>query len=488
MVKSIKQSIVKSPYFFFSIIALLVFIGVIWSVWQDIESESLRRVNSMIKDVAVSNVSIVKNKIKNYSKELAHLQHIMAVEDNEDLVTETFAYLKKQDPTIETLSIVDTIPNLSKEYSLFSTKQTGKQVLCFLTPIEGKKGQYLRMQISLSGLHHKIAESKELLHAYVTVVAQGHYVFHPDEKLLGKKATASGAALTKGSVRKAHSDFLKMDVYRYSEEVLVAGNPWRFTANIVNLDFQEYLEKRGKAFLWVLFAALVSFFLIVTLGVLRWRKEFAKRKNVEQQNLALALKNEQQKQAALSTELEILKSGLNPHFLFNAISSLKILVNKKPQIAKEFAVALSNVYRYMLKHEKKDTVTLAEELRFVEDYMQLQKIRFGDKIQLEVQLHPSLLQKEVPPVSVQLLVENALKHTVIAEDKVLSIHVFAKEQRLFVTNNHQPRLSKEEPTGKGIENLQKRYSLLTAQPCAFYIKNGNYIAEIPLLAANSFAR
>lgn len=478
MVRAVKQNISKSAYFLFSLIALTIFIGTVWYVWQDIEKETSRRLDVMIKDMAVSNVNLVEGVVSGYLDELAHVQHILKVERNQQLVEETFHYIKKQDSTIRDIEIVDRDKFLLlNQSSLFE----GGGYLHFLQEVDSVQGLYLCMKIDLLGLHKKISERKDLLHAYVTIVAEGRYVFHPDEKLLGKIVLEAEGQQKKGELKEVYSDYLKMNVYKYFEPFDVGGQQWIFSANILKLDLQEYMQRRGKGFVWILVSALLSFLLIVALGLFRWRREFAQRKNVEQQNLELALKNEQQKQAAVSRELETLKSGLNPHFLFNAMSSLKILVSKKPDLAKQFAVKLSSVYRYMLKHEKADLVRLKYELAFVEDYVQLQKIRFGEKLNVVLKLDNALLERKVPPMSVQLLVENAIKHTVISESQPLSILISSGSRRIIVSNNYSPRLSEVENTGKGIENLERRYSLLTKETCAFYIKEDCYIAEIPLL-------
>lgn len=480
MVKSLRRRIFKSPYFLFSIVFLLLFIGITWYVWRDVEKESQRRANIIITDLAISNLNVVKSIIKEYENELLHVEHIVKVKNNKRLLEETFFFIKEQDTTIKDILIIESKAHDSIKSNLLLQEEYKE--LHFSMPIE--KNKILLMVVAIPKLHHKIAERKDLLHAYMTIVLQGRYIFHPDEKMLGKKVLKT-IENPKESIYRAYSNFLNLEVYCYDKVEVINEAEWTFTANILKLDFQEYVEKRAKALLWILLTALLSFLLIVSMGVLRWRKEFAKRKNVEQQNLTLALKNEQQKQASLSTELEILKSGLNPHFLFNAMSSLKILVNKNPELAKNFAVTLSNVYRYMLKHEKENTVTLSDELHFVKNYIQLQKIRFGEKVQLEVKIEPNLLKKRIPPVSVQLLVENAIKHTVISESKPLQIQIRIDEDNLVVENNYLPRVSKIEHSGKGIENLQKRYSLLTHQNCYFYISNDKYIAKIPLLETKS---
>ena len=227
-------------------------------------------------------------------------------------------------------------------------------------------------------------------------------------------------------------------------------------------------------------SASLGFALILFLGILLWQKEFMKRQQAEQDKIKLELKNELQKQEVLATELEQLKNGLNPHFLFNSLSSLKVLVNKRPEEAKQFAIALSNLYRYLLKQQNYNLTILEEELKFSKDYIYLQQIRFLKRIQVTFNIDDAALLQQLPPMSLQLLIENCIKHTMMTENEPLIIEVYTVSNYLFVKNNYNPPANIHS-MGIGLENLTKRYSHLTSLPCSFTIENNHFVAKVPLL-------
>lgn len=353
---------------------------------------------------------------------------------------------------------------------------------------DGKQG-YIGLDISLSGFHDKIASLEELRTGYITIISNKDiFVLHPDEKMIGRpagKADKANKAMTLASGKsfsaELYSDFLKIDVYRYYTPVEIAGKKWLLTANIPNIGFKEYVARISNILLFIAFAALFSFVAVILLGILRWRKEFVQRKNTENENLSLQLRNEQQKKMSIAAELENLKSGLNPHFLFNSLTTLDILVSRDVSLSKEFVRSLANLYRYLLDHEMENTVSLRTEMAFSGDYIYLQKIRFKDGILVDIDISEDYMDMLVPPVSVQLLIENCIKHNAVSVSKPLHISIFIEDGNLVVENNICPRHSLESSTGKGQENLSLRYSFLTQKTCSFGIEDGKYIASIPLL-------
>ncbi|MBS9767703.1 MAG: histidine kinase [Flavobacteriaceae bacterium] len=478
MVDGIVKRILKSWYFYWSAITLLFFLGVIIFLWKNIESDLKKKANAIFKEVAVGNTNAVKNMFASYENIAFYIDEVFYLQC-EGVVPEPIVQkIQKKEASIEQIQFVNN-QDLGLITSSFGDYTDSVPKLLLKYPCKNHKDSTLLLKVNLLKLHHKIATSKDILHAYVTISFGNKFVFHPNERYIGK--TKEGVGLGTKQTHKNFSSYLDMEVYRYYDSVRIGGVDLSLVANVITLDFQEYLAKRAKSLLWILLATFIAFSLIVVLGVFKWRKEFISRESLEQRNLLLALKNEQQKQTVIRTELEFLKSGLNPHFLFNAMSSLKILVDKSPALAKDFSLKLSNIYRYMLKHENKNIVDLVDEFDFTNDYIELQKVRFGNKILCQQEEGIFSKKYKIPPVSLQLLVENAIKHTIISEKKPLVIEITIQNDYLVVENNYNPRLSKIEHTGKGIENLEKRYSFLTEKKCSFYVQEGKYIAKIPLL-------
>ena len=172
----------------------------------------------------------------------------------------------------------------------------------------------------------------------------------------------------------------------------------------------------------------------------------------------VALDNEWLKKENLKFQYEVLKNQLNPHFLFNSLNSLSSLVSIDQAKAKEFIQKLSQVYRHVLENREKELITLEEEIKFIEGYIYLLKTRFGDDLQVNIQVNEEYLKKRVVPMAVQTLIENAVKHNAVLEDKPLVVYIHSDGVSLIVCNNLQPKRSIASP-GIGLENLKNSYKL-----------------------------
>lgn len=157
-------------------------------------------------------------------------------------------------------------------------------------------------------------------------------------------------------------------------------------------------------------------------------------------------------------QFKILKNQINPHFLFNSLNVLASLAYQDAAKTNLFAKKLSSVYRYLLTTHEQHTVTLEEELAFVESYLYLEYIRFGDTLQVEIKDDYIKNNRFVIPVSVQMLVENAIKHNISTRNSPLIIHIIINNDRVIVSNNLQLR-NYVNQNGTGLQNLQRQYAL-----------------------------
>ena len=203
---------------------------------------------------------------------------------------------------------------------------------------------------------------------------------------------------------------------------------------------------------------------------------------VEKQQLELAAA--QQDKEMILARFETLKNQVNPHFLFNSLNVLSSLVHEDPDLAESFIAKLTRVYRYVLDLKDETLVPLDRELNFANSYFFLQQIRFGNNLQLYIEVPEIKKQQLLPPLSLQLLMENAVKHNIISKEKPLRIEHFLDGEELVVRNNFQPRTEKEHSTGIGLSNLRERYRLLTERRPSFEMLEGEYVARIPLLYPN----
>ena len=191
---------------------------------------------------------------------------------------------------------------------------------------------------------------------------------------------------------------------------------------------------------------------------------------------------EQLKKEALEAKLENLKKQLDPHFLFNSLSVLSGIIHKDVDLADTFITKLSLVYRYVLEHNELKRVSLSDELKFVESYVFLLKVRFQEKISLDI--HPELQQLAdyVLPLSIQLLIENAVKHNKLSKE--LKLKLYKNDDKVWLENNLDERQLIEKTTGTGLNNLKKRYWLQSEKEVDVIVTNTLFKVGIPLLNEN----
>jgi PAS domain S-box-containing protein len=183
----------------------------------------------------------------------------------------------------------------------------------------------------------------------------------------------------------------------------------------------------------------------------------------------------------LQSQFEILRQQINPHFLFNSLNVLSGLISKDASQAQLFIDEFSHIYRYVLETMEQPVSTLRKELDFMRSYLYLQQMRHGEDLTWTVNIPAGLLDMVLPPLSLQVVLENALKHNIVNEAKPLQIEIFAKDKTLMVKNRLQPKISKGISTGLGLKNLVKRYALISNLVPIFTIENNHYVATLPLI-------
>jgi len=197
-----------------------------------------------------------------------------------------------------------------------------------------------------------------------------------------------------------------------------------------------------------------------------------------------AIEAEQLKSENIASQYQSLKDQLNPHFLFNSLNVLSNLVYENADKSAEFIQQLSKIYRYVLDVQQEELVGLDKEISFAENYLSLQKIRFEGSLEYFMDVH-QLKGYYLPPLSLQLLLENAIKHNIASLEKPLKIMIEQTDSNLIVRNILQPKLTKEDSkTGIGLPNIKKRYALLSNQIPKITETDKEFIVELPLLKLN----
>lgn len=186
------------------------------------------------------------------------------------------------------------------------------------------------------------------------------------------------------------------------------------------------------------------------------------------------------KQEKLKMDYNSLQDQLNPHFLFNNLSALKSLIIYDQDRAVHFTENFTDVYRYVLQSKDKMVIRIAEELEFIDAYIKLHKVRLGDGLITNIDIRSSYNDFEIAPLTLQLLIENAIKHNITSKDNPLIIHVFIKNNNLVVENNNQKKESSYS-TNTGLSNLKKRYQMLTEREIIIFEDENTFRVNIPLL-------
>lgn len=254
----------------------------------------------------------------------------------------------------------------------------------------------------------------------------------------------------------------------YELEIQVALDPTFKRVRVVRQTFE--IRKPFYTTWW--------FVLLVTLGlILLMRQILAWR---EQKRM---LQNQTEKEK-IRAQYEILKSQISPHFLFNAFNTLSQLIDVDSQKASKYVDQLALVFRKVLHFRDQELISLREEMSLVEAYIHLQQQRFENKLRVSIQIPEAAFELLVVPMSIQLLVENAVKHNVISSTKPLSISLLVKGETIIVQNNLQPKKQPEPSTGFGLSSLQSRYRQDLGQMLQIERDDQYFTVTLPLLQPN----
>jgi two-component system, LytTR family, sensor kinase len=190
---------------------------------------------------------------------------------------------------------------------------------------------------------------------------------------------------------------------------------------------------------------------------------------------------EKLKKENLQSQFDSLKNQVNPHFLFNSLNTLATIIPEDPEQAVKFVQKLSSVYRYLLQYKDNETVDLQTELDCIHAYFFLQKIRFGENLQVNIDVPHKYQNRQIPPLTLQILVENAIKHNIVSQHKPLTVHIYIDDAGMLVTRNTlQKKKSVESSTKIGLQNLMNRFTYIFDQGIDIFETDTDFIVKVPL--------
>lgn len=202
------------------------------------------------------------------------------------------------------------------------------------------------------------------------------------------------------------------------------------------------------------------------------------------QNQQVGIELERTKSDNLGAQYELLKQQVNPHFLFNSLNTLKYMVESEDDHTVDFILKLSDFYRFTLESRKQDLITLAEELVILDSYVFLLKARFEDGIDLSIDIDQDQYQSFVPPFTLQLLVENCIKHNIVSLDRPLKIRLYSESDAIVVENRLQLKRTPEASMGMGLENINQRYVHLLDKRIEILATETLFTIKLPIIHEN----
>ena len=251
--------------------------------------------------------------------------------------------------------------------------------------------------------------------------------------------------------------------------VVVYGSSWLYTM-LVNTAY--YVNLLNEIILGIMILLVVASMNLFELGLFlleKWRFSLAELERFKKENAEF--------------QFESLRAQVNPHFLFNSLNTLSSLVYESREKAEAFIRELSDVYRYILENRGNELVEFGKELEVARSYIYLVHLRFEENLNINVDVDESYYNQLIAPLTLQLLIENAVKHNIISQRKPLMVNVFIENQHVVVKNNLQRKTSKEYSSQLGLKNIRSRYSFLTDQNMEVIETTEEFIVKVPIIKA-----
>ncbi len=479
-------------------ILLALFGVVIFLVGRTINRIALKMNRTIVNEVCNNHYSALQGEI---GKSLRPTEividflstHPVFSREEATLVTDV---LRKSDPKISRIWIQDltsqrtelfvketytpltdpqTIP-ADTQPSLYRTQPV--PYLSFVRTLRMPDGRCYRCgtDITLGDLHAYLATESRATKSYAVIyLSDGRILSHPDSLSIG--TMASGEVLS--SIREVvesrsiirstvRSEYLNIPVQRVYFPMEIEGECWVVGVSVPEISIGNEIEDFHRYTVMLSLLAVLLFSALLTLYQRRWKKEYELRRQAEKESAQL--------------HLQQVIEQINPHFLFNSLTSLYALIADDTRLAREFVLKLSGVYRYVLEKGKATLSRVGDEVDFTLQYYFLQKIRFENQIEMRIETDKSSDDWLIPSMSLQTLVENAIKHNKITPDNPLRIRIYTQNGNLVIENNYTPRRDSDHRSlGTGLDRIRTIYRFYSDQEISARTEGDVFRCMLPLL-------
>ncbi|MCC9070212.1 histidine kinase [Flavobacterium sp. F-65] len=319
----------------------------------------------------------------------------------------------------------------------------------------------------------------------------GTILYHPEVNFLkGNTFKIENSALSdtifntpeKFTKRTVLSGYIGIDFFRYTKKLNVKDTNWYISVNfpekISREDVNDIKKYATLIYLITTIILILFFYLFTTVK----RKSFQEKEALSKEKNKLLLENEKIKKEKALIQLNQLKEQINPHFLFNSLNSLYMLIDSNTKVARKFTLNLSKIYRYLINPPEENIVTLQEELLFIEKYIFLQQTRYKDEFDFAITIEDnSVLSKKVPYLSFQIAIENAIKHNIASDENPLKITIIIQKNKVVITNNLNEKQNFEKESKFGHKYLKSIYSYYSKNDFEVFKTDEFFVCILPLI-------
>ena len=415
-------------------------------------------------------------------------------------IDKTTTETKAADPRLESwiLERIHSNDTTSRKGNLIKVADSLHWVEASMHPIQGTVTLFFGIDIQLSELQQHLWNVNNEGRAIATIVDNsGYYISNPEETLVGTKVPdslmkLSGQTMLADSVSSYeanYSSFLQLPVIRYYTPFHIGPMNWTMIVDTPLFIVVEDTQAIERYTVIIFFTSALIILFFIGISQAKWQKEFMLRQEAEMsrqrlslEKQALMLMTEKQKTENALLQLDKLKEKVDPHFLFNSLTSLNGLIEEQPELAKSFVVKLSRVYRYVLDPPESGLAEVSQEIRFANEYFFLLQIRFGSALApLDIDINRDHLNARLPFMSIQTLVENAIKHNVVSKSNPLQIRIKSTNDGIIVTNNLQLRQDQKTSGKHGLKYLETTFAFFKVSGFKYGIEGDNFACLLPLV-------
>ncbi len=489
----------KRNLLFIGISLLAVFSIAVWLVGQEINTTAKSMHNAMLREIGNYRSDLLALDFEKTVNISEHIRNSIEKKNLSDTELQALLHgLVKLDPKISRLwysdrqgnfTCIDSSGTITVDTALknslekiISTPQTGGKLyddhgILYWSLHNNLQNIFYGLDISLRDLHSYFASRKPSVRSYAYVVnSDGITIVHPDENKIGQSVAETESLQKFREVLNSnkplqdsgYSQYLLLPVERIFYPITVGNEKWVVIINVPDLITEKEMGEFHRYTIFIVIMTVILFSLLLAISQYQWRKEYDRRKKLEQETIQL--------------NLQELKNQVNPHFLFNSLNSLNAMIGENPALAKEFVLKLSKIYRYVLEKRKENFVPVREEIVLIRHYYFLQKIRLGEQLKLIISETATEEERVIPLMSLQMLVENAIKHNEITRENPLTIRIYKEKEELIVENTYHPRSDiAKDSLGIGFSNIRKIYEYCSDRKFSYKREGELFICRLPLL-------